>query len=103
MQVIAILAIFFAIELEVSGLERMTTWVVVSYVGFHVVTHTLLTINMCWSDNTSDNMGSSSQIYPVTRYSGTKENWRLLTSAAKRLIGEVVQSRRRPLLGPSPG
>ena len=74
MQVIAILAIFFAIELEVSGLERMTTWVVVSYVGFHVVTHTLLTINMCWSDNTSDNMGSSSQIYPVTRYSGTEEN-----------------------------
>ena len=27
----------------------------------------------------------------------------LLTSAANRLIGEVVQSRRRPLLGPSPG
>ena len=25
------------------------------------------------------------------------------TSAANRLIGEVVQSRRRPLLGPSPG
>ena len=24
-------------------------------------------------------------------------------SAANRLIGEVVQSRRRPLLGPSPG
>ena len=27
----------------------------------------------------------------------------LQTSAANRLIGEVVQSRRRPLLGPSPG
>ena len=27
----------------------------------------------------------------------------LRTSAANRLIGEVVQSRRRPLLGPSPG
>ena len=27
----------------------------------------------------------------------------VLTSAAHRLIGEVVQSRRRPLLGPSPG
>ena len=26
-----------------------------------------------------------------------------ITSAANRLIGEVVQSRRRPLLGPSPG
>ena len=27
----------------------------------------------------------------------------VMTSAANRLIGEVVQSRRRPLLGPSPG
>ena len=27
----------------------------------------------------------------------------ILVSAANRLIGEVVQSRRRPLLGPSPG
>ena len=27
----------------------------------------------------------------------------ILTSVANRLIGEVVQSRRRPLLGPSPG
>ena len=27
----------------------------------------------------------------------------LITSAANRLIGEVVQSWRRPLLGPSPG
>ena len=27
----------------------------------------------------------------------------VVTSAANRLIGEVVQSRRRPLLGPSPG
>ena len=53
-QVIAILAIFFAIELETSQLERMVTWVVVAYVGFHVITHTLLTINMCWSDSTSD-------------------------------------------------
>ena len=27
----------------------------------------------------------------------------IATSAANRLIGKVVQSRRRPLLGPSPG
>ena len=27
----------------------------------------------------------------------------VIISAANRLIGEVVQSRRRPLLGPSPG
>ena len=29
--------------------------------------------------------------------------WYTHASAANRLIGEVVQSRRRPLLGPSPG
>ena len=38
---------------------------------------------------------------------GRLEVWRVdhaaRTSAANRLIGEVVQSRRRPLLGPSPG
>ena len=32
-----------------------------------------------------------------------KEVQRVIDSAANRLIGEVVQSRRRPLLGPSPG
>ena len=31
------------------------------------------------------------------------DGYTLRTSAANRLIGEVVQSRRRPLLGPSPG
>ena len=39
----------------------------------------------CWLEG-----GSSSSVSP-------------LSSAANRLIGEVVQSRRRPLLGPSPG
>ena len=34
---------------------------------------------------------------------GQKEMRSLQVSAANRLIGEVVQSRRRPLLGPSPG
>ena len=80
---IAILAIFFAIELEVAGLERMVTWVVVSFVGFHVVTHTVLTvrdklllhssyneryncqINMCWSDHTTRE--SSSPVSQVNR------------------------------------
>ena len=31
------------------------------------------------------------------------EHGTLVSSAANRLLGEVVQSRRRPLLGPSPG
>ena len=33
----------------------------------------------------------------------TEKMLTFLGSAANRLIGEVVQSRRRPLLGPSPG
>ena len=32
-----------------------------------------------------------------------KLNQPVINSAANRLIGEVVQLRRRPLLGPSPG
>ena len=34
---------------------------------------------------------------------GGEDRAHVLVSAANRLIGEVVQSRRRPLLGPSPG
>ena len=36
---------------------------------------------------------------PTVHYSGSPD----IGSAANRLFGEVVQSRRRPLLGPSPG
>ena len=34
---------------------------------------------------------------------GQRKHEEAVTSAANRLIGEVVQSQRRPLLGPSPG
>ena len=37
--------------------------------------------------------------HPCTVQTGRQDS----SSAANRLIGEVVQSRRRPLLGPSPG
>ena len=59
-QVIALLAIFFAIELEAAQLERMVTWVVVAYVGFHVVTHTILSLNMCWADS------GRAEVYPLS-------------------------------------
>ena len=43
----------------------------------------------------------------VIRYKGEQVGaqcgYTVNTSAANRLFGEVVQSRRRPLLGPSPG
>ena len=38
----------------------------------------------------------------IVLVSGLNKAW-IIISAANRLIGEVVQSRRRPLLGPSPG
>ena len=60
-QVIALLAIFFAIELEAAQLERMVTWVVVAYVAFHVVTHTILSINMCWADSST-----RGDVYPLS-------------------------------------
>ena len=42
----------------------------------------------------------------IGREGDAERDWpwpHIVTSAANRLIGEVVQSRRRPLLGPSPG
>ena len=36
-------------------------------------------------------------------YKEQKQVWAVCISAANRLIGEVVQSRRRPQIGPSPG
>ena len=49
--------------------------------------------------------GVTLHILPCTAQSGdgTSETQQLISSAANRLIGEVIQSRRRPLLGPSPG
>ena len=41
--------------------------------------------------------------YKVRVLQSAAECCRVLPSAANRLIGIVVQSRRRPILGPSPG
>ena len=43
------------------------------------------------------------EVYEVSEGSEAEVEVRITASAANRLIGEVVQSRRRPLLGPSPG
>ena len=39
----------------------MVTWVVVAYVGFHTVTHTVLSLNMCWAET-----AQRSDIYPLS-------------------------------------
>ena len=56
-------------------------------------------------------LGPLAPIFVITVLNWVSEcvynDWRhkpdVRNSAANRLIGEVVQSRRRPLLGPSPG
>ena len=46
---------------------------------------------------------SSSLTWPWRTGGGSRSIVSIPVSAANRLVGEVVQSRRRPLLGPSPG
>merc|ERR1712107_892124 len=48
--VIAIMAMFFAVELEKAKLERVVTWILVIYVVVHVVSHVVLSINICWAE-----------------------------------------------------
>ena len=38
----AIMAMFFAIELEKAKVERVVTWILVAYVIFHVFSHIVL-------------------------------------------------------------
>ena len=38
----AIMAMFFAVELEKAKLERVVTWILVIYVVVHVVSHVVL-------------------------------------------------------------
>ena len=47
----------------------------------------------------------SCQLFGIENFSSQLKvgHWSVITSAANRSIGESVQSRRRPLLGPSPG
>jgi len=59
--VIAIMAIFFAIELSKAQLERTVTWVIVAYVVFHVGCHLVFSINLCWAET-----NSRSDIYPLS-------------------------------------
>ena len=57
----AIMAIFFAIELPKAQIERTVTWVLVAYVAFHVGSHLIFSINMCWAE-----MNPRSDIYPLS-------------------------------------
>ena len=56
------MAIFFAIELPRAELERTVTWVLVVYVAFHVGSHLIFSINMCWAE-----MNQRNDIYPLSR------------------------------------
>ena len=55
------MAVFFAIELPQARLERLVTWVLVVYVGFHVISHLIFSVNICWAE-----MSHRGDIYPLS-------------------------------------
>jgi len=61
--IVAIITMFFAIDLGKAQLHANVTWIVVGYVAFHVTAHLALSINMCWAEHTIQPM---SEIYPMT-------------------------------------
>ena len=67
--------------------------------GCDVVTTAVAEVRLSQSPGT----GLIFTFYLLSPPLSTSTLLRLKTSAANRLIGEVVQSRRRPLLGASPG
>ena len=65
--------------------------------------------NLLWNKKVQETINSPQLCghwtlkYLPNHGSHSRDTAAVFTSAANRLIGEVVQSQRRPLLGPSPG
>ena len=73
----------------------------------YIVLHIQITVSRLCNGPVSARHYTLRGATTITQFGGDEESWsqgedRRWTSAANRLIGEVVQSRRRPLLGPSP-
>ena len=72
--------------------------------GYHCLKIVLL-VEVCAVADYIQNYGGNDDIEDNSEQLASQHHLHkhILNSAANRLIGEVVQSRRRPLLGPSPG
>ena len=69
-QIVGIVAIFFAVELDKAELPRETDYLLIAFVAFHFIMHLILSILMCSSDMRKDKQGYSS--YPMRNLNGTK-------------------------------
>lgn len=52
--VLAVAAIFFAVELPAARLPFWTYWVLAAFAGFHLFCHFILSIQQCWADSRVD-------------------------------------------------
>jgi len=55
-QILGILCIFFAVELDKAQLPRETDYIILAFVAFHILTHIFLSIVTCISDSKAANM-----------------------------------------------
>jgi hypothetical protein len=62
-QIVGIVAIFFAVELDKAKLPRETDYLLIAFVAFHFLTHLVLSILMCASDMRRDT--GRHQSYPM--------------------------------------
>ena len=81
-----IITIFFAVDLAKAKLESGTTWIIVGYVAFHVVSHLILSVNMCWTEH---KVQPRSEIYPLTG----KKNLRYLLGTKVVVLVETILTR----------
>ena len=50
-QIVGIVAIFFAVDLDKAQLPRETDWLLTAFVIFHALIHIIMSCAMCKSDN----------------------------------------------------
>ena len=53
-QIVGIVAIFFAVELDKAELPMETDYLLIAFVAFHFLSHLVLSILMCSSDMRKD-------------------------------------------------
>merc|ERR1712038_770067 len=67
-QILAIVCIFYAVDLSKAQLPRPETdWLLVAFVGFHFITHLLMSCVTCVSESQNNKSGYPLAMRPMTR------------------------------------
>lgn len=69
-QIVGVVAIFFAVELDKAGLPRETDYLLIAFIAFHFLMHLVLSIHQCMSDMRKDKQGYAA--YPMRNLNGHK-------------------------------